>query len=170
MLIIMFILAAVVTILVVAIVYYYYFPYRRQVEVVPVPEFIPAKATQKPFATMDTREKIDWIFNTYFGGPDEVEEARKRQEEDAYIDSLPRSIDCEDSFDECPKWANNGECEINPEFMLYACPKSCAACSLREQDRFNLVVIYNSRPVPHAVYHGAPYPSTFPYLRKLYRE
>ena len=37
--------------------------------------------------------------------------------------------DCEDfNPTDCEYWADIGECEANPGFMLEACPKSCDAC------------------------------------------
>lgn len=37
---------------------------------------------------------------------------------------------CEDLHPNCRFWANNGECEINPTYMLYQCPKTCRSCTL----------------------------------------
>jgi len=36
---------------------------------------------------------------------------------------------CSDTNQYCEDWAANGECEINPGFMLDSCPASCGICS-----------------------------------------
>jgi len=36
---------------------------------------------------------------------------------------------CSDANQYCEDWAANGECEINPGFMLENCPASCGVCS-----------------------------------------
>ena len=36
--------------------------------------------------------------------------------------------DCENNNKLCDEWARKGECKVNPEFMLTACPVSCQAC------------------------------------------
>ncbi len=36
---------------------------------------------------------------------------------------------CVDLKDKCRKWADSGECQSNPEFMLFSCPMSCNTCS-----------------------------------------
>lgn len=92
----------------------------------------------------------------------------KKKAENAYINSLPTSTDCNDKYDDCPKWAADGECTINPEYMLYNCSKSCQSCALTPQQKINLVKIYNTRMPEHPVYHGEDYPSTFDYVYKLY--
>ncbi len=92
----------------------------------------------------------------------------KKKAENNYINSLPTSTDCADKFDDCPKWAADGECTINPEYMLYNCSKSCQSCALTPQQKFNIVKIYNSRDPEHPVYHGEDYPGTFEYTYKLY--
>jgi len=38
--------------------------------------------------------------------------------------------DCEDRHPNCRFWANHGECESNPTFMLHKCSKSCRSCTL----------------------------------------
>lgn len=162
--------AAVLTALCLAIVYFVFRP-RPLPAVGEVPEFVPASAQLKPYVLMTDNEKIQWILDTYFDGFDEITdtEAEKRREEDAFINSLPQDdSSCGDLYQSCPAWAANDECVINPEFMLYACPKSCSACALSEQDKFRLVLIYNGRPLLHKVYHGYPYPGNFPWLQKLY--
>jgi hypothetical protein len=92
-----------------------------------------------------------------------------KKAENAYINSLPASANCPDKFDDCPKWANGGECTINPEYMLYNCAKSCQACALSDQEKENLTKIYNSRDPPVPVYHGEGYPGPLEYMYKLLR-
>ena len=38
-------------------------------------------------------------------------------------------IGCRDYDDSCSSWATTGECEINPNYMLHMCKKSCKKCS-----------------------------------------
>jgi prolyl 4-hydroxylase len=37
---------------------------------------------------------------------------------------------CEDLHPNCRFWANRGECESNPTFMLHQCSKTCRSCTL----------------------------------------
>ena len=36
---------------------------------------------------------------------------------------------CNDEHEDCPDWADDGECKSNPTFMLEACRKSCKVCA-----------------------------------------
>jgi len=36
--------------------------------------------------------------------------------------------DCIDSNETCARWAERGECALNPSYMLMSCPASCAIC------------------------------------------
>ena len=36
--------------------------------------------------------------------------------------------DCADDDDGCKTWAAAGECDKNPDYMLYSCRRSCAVC------------------------------------------
>merc|ERR1719346_256188 len=42
---------------------------------------------------------------------------------------LPPPPPCSDDNQMCPDWAANGECEMNPGFMLENCKQSCSVCS-----------------------------------------
>jgi hypothetical protein len=112
----------------------------------------------RSFYELSDGEKIQYIIDTYFTGGEEqvnISKIEKRKKEDEYIKSLPQDdTTCPDKYDGCSEWAANNECIINPEFMLYACPKSCKACALNEQQKYNLVRIYNTRDPPHCLYHG----------------
>lgn len=44
------------------------------------------------------------------------------------IRSLSKS-NCVDSNEECDKWASQGECDANPNYMLSSCKKSCFVCA-----------------------------------------
>ena len=35
---------------------------------------------------------------------------------------------------DCDAWAERGECESNPDWMLVRCARSCGACSDRVED------------------------------------
>lgn len=125
----------------------------------------------KSFYSMTDGEKIDFIINTYFQEEQAPEEVQQIDKENKYIKSLPKDdASCVDLYDGCPKWADNGECTINPEYMLYNCAKSCSACKLTPQEKHNLTVVYNQRPLPTglSIYHGENYPGDFPFLYRLY--
>lgn len=144
------------------------------------PEPVPIPADQPPeppkpvdFDKLSSGEQLQYIVDTYF--PEiPVEEdtsgaAQQQAQDKAFVASLPvDNTSCSDSFDDCSTWADDGECEINPEFMLYNCPKSCKGCQYSEQDRSRLTRIYNSRPPAHCVYHGQDYPGNFQYMNRLY--
>ncbi|RYH18249.1 hypothetical protein EON65_27460 [archaeon] len=40
--------------------------------------------------------------------------------------------DCRDRYDKCQKFAEQGECDKNPGWMIVSCPASCNACHLRD--------------------------------------
>lgn len=129
----------------------------------------------RSFYELTDGEKTQYIVNTYFLGPDEqpggVKGAQIKKEND-YIQTLPQDdTTCTDKFDKCPEWAANSECIINPEFMLYSCAKSCKSCSLSDQDKYNLVKIYNSREPPSCVNHDDKkthnYPDPGHYMRQF---
>jgi hypothetical protein len=41
---------------------------------------------------------------------------------------------CEDEEDDCVEWAEDGECETHPRFMLVGCRKSCNNCEAGFED------------------------------------
>lgn len=41
---------------------------------------------------------------------------------------LAAAQDCEDSHENCERWADAGECDKNPGFMKNSCQKSCNSC------------------------------------------
>jgi hypothetical protein len=125
---------------------------------------------QKSYGDMTEGEKVQFIIDTFFSQQDDDGQAAEtRSKEDAYINSLPTSDQgCTDDYDDCAIWAANGECTINPEYMLYACPKSCKACALTPQQKHNVTVIYNQHEPARCVSHGENYPGNFPYINRMY--
>jgi hypothetical protein len=127
----------------------------------------------RSFYQLTDGEKIQYIIDTYFNSSEQdVVNAAKIKQENQYITSLPvDDQSCVDNYDDCPKWAADNECIINPEYMLYNCPKSCKACSLKPQDKYNLVNIYNTRDPPNCVYHDQTkihsYPDPGRYIREF---
>jgi hypothetical protein len=101
-------------------------------------------------------------------GSDDADRKKQIEKENAYIRSLPKSRDCENKYDGCEAWATDGECSINPEYMLYNCPSSCQACALNDQQKYNVTYIYNTRDPAGCVYHGEDYPSVTRYMDQLY--
>jgi ShK domain-like len=49
-------------------------------------------------------------------------------DDDTPAPSSSSSLSCSDSREECPKWAEAGECTGNPGFMLKNCQKACGEC------------------------------------------
>lgn len=110
-------------------------------------------------------EKLNYLVDRYFAN-DTEERSDAVSKQNQYIKNLPRSSECPDSYDGCPAWALAGECDINPEFMLYNCPKSCQSCKLSPQQKQNVTAIMNNRDPPGCVYHGIEYPGPTAYREK----
>lgn len=143
------------------IVIYYNFPKKERLSQ-PI-------ADGKAYADMTDGEKVQFIIDTYFTDKSTTSAEEIHAKQNAYINSMPKdNTSCSDMYDDCPKWAQDGECNINPEYMLYACAKSCSACKLTPQQKHDITVIYNSRDPPHCVSHAENYPGDFPYLNILY--
>jgi hypothetical protein len=124
----------------------------------------------RSFYELTDGEKIQYIIDHYFESPQETgtDTAARIARENTYIKSLPQNSSCSDDYNDCATWAANNECIINPEFMLYHCPSSCAACSLTPQDKWNLVQIYNNRDPPNCVSRGRGYPDPNRTLQQFY--
>lgn len=65
---------------------------------------------------------------------------------------------CSNSYADCAKWAKAGECEINPEYMLFACPGACKACDLSPEQKQEIIIKASKLPLPGCAYHGEAYP------------
>ena len=46
----------------------------------------------------------------------------------------PPPLLCKDDNTGCPRWAEDGECERNPGFMLHSCAGSCNACDSKDKE------------------------------------
>lgn len=46
----------------------------------------------------------------------------------SYCTSKPKPASCQDKNQNCNYWANKGECQKNPGYMLKFCKKSCGRC------------------------------------------
>jgi hypothetical protein len=129
--------------------------------------FFPLPRTMGELRAVEQVRTLDNMLNE-----GETVDSKKRDEEIAreneYIRGLPRSTNCDDKYEGCPVWASKGECIINPEYMLYDCPKSCEACALNSQEKYNVTYIYNKREPPSCVYHGEDYPSVDRYIHDLH--
>lgn len=113
---------------------------------------------KKPYDEMSEAEKIDELIVTYFKPEVDSENKESKIEENNYINELPRNSECKDNYIDCKKWASNGECVINPEFMVYNCKSSCESCDLTPQQLYNVTTIYNNRDSPGCAFHGYSYP------------
>ena len=128
----------------------------------------------RTFYELTDGEKIQRLIDDYFTGAEDKESgpnSNKIAKDNAYINSLPLDDkSCSDLYDDCGKWAANNECIINPEYMLYNCPKSCKACALNAQQKYNLVKIHNTREPPNCVFHEETvrsYPAPERYIREF---
>lgn len=65
---------------------------------------------------------------------------------------------CTDNYSNCVKWAAAGDCEINPEYMLFACPGACKACNLSPEEKQEIIIRASKLPLPGCTYHGESYP------------
>jgi hypothetical protein len=55
--------------------------------------------------------------------------------EDAYLNvDGSVSMNCQDEYEECEIWVNNGECKNNPSFMLLHCSKACHMCGKSDEE------------------------------------
>lgn len=117
----------------------------------------PAQLLPRPkyWHTLNQAQKLNWIIEVYYKPP---VDKKTTKEEEKYLKSLPKSRKCDDVFTDCAKWASNGDCTINPEFMLYNCPKSCASCKLSPDEKYKASEILNKRENSTCVYYGKPYP------------
>eukprot|EP01064_Diplonema_japonicum_P035561 TRINITY_DN7758_c0_g2_i1.p1 TRINITY_DN7758_c0_g2~~TRINITY_DN7758_c0_g2_i1.p1 ORF type:complete len:311 (+),score=58.17 TRINITY_DN7758_c0_g2_i1:89-1021(+) len=61
-------------------------------------------------------------------------ERREKDEEEDDAPPPPRRKRCEDLHEECPTWAEDGECHSNKAYMQKHCRKSCKLCR-RERER-----------------------------------
>ena len=56
-----------------------------------------------------------------------IEHPKTPAPEDPFSLPVPPPV-CEDNDGECAGWAEDGECQVNPGYMLEMCRKSCGAC------------------------------------------
>jgi hypothetical protein len=127
----------------------------------------PLVGTARTWQEMSPDEKIDYLVTRYLNNDYQTSENKKTLENNKYISTLPQNSDCKDDYDDCPSWAANGECDINPEYMLYNCKSSCKSCALTPQQMANVTSIMNNRNPPSCVYHGKPYPGPFTYYYNM---
>ena len=113
-----------------------------------IAQVAPLVGTAKTWREMSPDEKIDYLVTRYLDYDIKDSTNPKIIEQNKYIASLPQNGDCADDYDKCPAWAVNGECDINPEYMLYNCKKSCKSCALTPQQLENVTAIMNDRNPP----------------------
>lgn len=65
---------------------------------------------------------------------------------------------CSDYFKDCPKWSETNQCNINPEYMLFACPSSCNVCNWTPIQKTAYAYAKNKTNPQSEVYNGKPYP------------
>ena len=111
-------------------------------------------------------EQVDVLRDMFGDGVSKSDLEHER--ENAYIRGLPKSRNCKDNYANCAKWAADGECSINPEYMLYNCASSCESCALNDQEKYNVSYIYGKRDPAHCVFHGEDYPGITRYMSNLY--
>jgi hypothetical protein len=65
----------------------------------------------------------------------DIDDPANKIHKDANADGRPPEVsfdNCIDRHESCPYWAEIGECEKNPGWMIVKCSKSCEACHLRD--------------------------------------
>jgi hypothetical protein len=127
----------------------------------------------KKFNQMSYPEKLQYIIDNYFPKPIVDKEgnpiADKKEAPKTKVPEISRSNQgCTDNYRGCESWALNGECEINPEYMLYNCPRSCNTCGVSDEDKYELVKKYNKQDLPGCVYHGEMYPGQGQVIHSFY--
>lgn len=127
----------------------------------------PLVGTASTWANLSDDEKITYLVDRYLGYDNAAPADKKVADQNTYIQSLPQDASCTDDYDDCPTWTANGECDINPEYMLYHCASSCKSCALTLQQKQNVTAIMNTRKPLSCVYHGNQYPGPYPYIRDL---
>jgi hypothetical protein len=127
----------------------------------------PLVGTAQTWQDLSPDEKLDYLVTRYLSYDVKDSVSNKVTQENNYIATLPQSADCNDDYDNCPAWAANGECDINPEYMLYNCKKSCKSCALNPQQLATVTAIMNSRTPPGCSFHGEPYPGPFNYYYNM---
>jgi len=139
---------------------------------IPPPPYVPELGSAE-WNKLSRGEQLQYITDIYikmmkaYDSQSNTPEAIQKAADDKFVAQLPQDSNCTDEYSSCQEWADNGECEINPEFMLYNCKKSCKVCSLTGDEKSELVRIYNSREPAHCVYHGANYPGPSSYMNTL---
>jgi len=58
-----------------------------------------------------------------------VEDKQAQREAKVGEPDGPEVLDCKDNKDNCPIWADEGECQANPAFMRAECRLSCNLCT-----------------------------------------
>lgn len=125
--------------------------------------YAPNVPPPKPVKDLSAGEQVQYIVQKYFSEPEALKKSATTVGQDGYINSLPKDSNCPDDYNDCPTWASNGECTINPEFMLYKCKSSCESCKLNPQQLYNVSAIYNTREPTGCAYHGYSYPDPLAY-------
>lgn len=111
------------------------------------------------FNKLDNNTQINYLYYKYFKTDDEDKKQYfdiiKKRDENLFIESLPYGDNCsnKENDEKCKKWAENGECVINPSMMLYDCEKSCRACNLSNDNKQKIIKIIESRSPLGCVYH-----------------
>lgn len=110
------------------------------------------------FNRLNNATQVNYLYYKYFKGDDEEKEEynelTKTRKENTFIENLPYGDDCTDIDSNCPEWAKNGECVIDPKNMLSKCVKSCRACALTSTDKEMIIRILNSRDPYGCIYHA----------------
>lgn len=132
----------------------------------PIPT-APLVGTAKTWRELSPDEKLDYLVTKYFSYDSGDTPDSQIQIDNQFIASLPQDGNCKDDFDGCIQWAANGECDINPEYMLYNCKSSCKSCALTEQQKNDVTEILNKRAPPGCAFHGNAYPGNLPYYYKV---
>jgi hypothetical protein len=71
------------------------------------------------------------------GNAGDCRAANANNDGDSDDSSVVVDEECKDMHENCPLWAQEGECSMNPKYMTAACRSSCFLC-VSEEDRQEL--------------------------------
>lgn len=170
-------IALVLVLILILILFWWLKPKKKIVKLAPEPvilkeEPVEIKNKELDWNKLSAGEQVQYIADTYFNIHGDTSDSKPKSIEEkakTIIAELPiDNTSCTDNYKDCYIWANNGDCKINPEYMLYNCAKSCSACKYTNEDKTSLVKLLNSDKPSKCVYYGKEYPDEYQYLNKLY--
>jgi hypothetical protein len=80
--------------------------------------------------------KIIWFYSLAISlSANAANELHICDESSEFCTSSDIKLDCKDRYSKCPAFADGGDCNIAPGWMILNCPKSCNFCDLLNPER-----------------------------------